>query len=367
MSTTTTTGPATTLAVGAVIELVTAAIETACPTEVWVSGEVAGVTRSRNGHLYFSLHPAGDTTISLGVAALGRDAGHLLWVLQKAGVTLADGQAVRVRGRLALYPRRGQVQFLATEIDPHVEAGQSERAVEALRSALVAQGQLDRQRALAVADLPLRVLVAGPAGQGTDDVCSVLARSPYAFTVTTALASIEAERGPQFLAEAVGRGAGHDVIVVARGGGAMIKGPFNSEWVCRAICASPVPVVVAVGHTSDRTLADDCAWRSVATPTAAGELLVGILEAAEGRLAAALESVERAASGVLVPAESRLAALVAGIEAAAAQAEAAHEARSEAVVTGEQAQAWRAVAMAGAGVLAALLVVLVVVFTFVVH
>jgi len=274
---------------------------------------------------------------------------------------------VRVRGRLALYPRRGQVQFLATEIDPHVEAGQSERAVEALRSSLVAQGQLERQHSLAIADLPLRVLVAGPAGQGTDDVCSVLSRSPYAFAVTPALASIETDRGPQLLAEAIGRGAGHDVIVVARGGGAMIHGPFDSEWVCRAICASPVPVVVAVGHTSDQTLADECAWRSVATPTAAGELLVGILEAAEGRLAAALESVERAAEGVLVPAESRLAALVAGIEAAASQAEAAHEARGEAVVVGERAQAWRAVALAGAGVLAALLVLVVVLFTFVVH
>jgi len=352
----------TTLAVSVAMELLADAVESAEPGEVWLSGEVAGVTRSRNGHLYFSLHPPGDTTVSLGIAALRSDAGRLLATLRRAGVELADGQAVRVQGRLSFHPRRGQVQFLATEIDPRVANGKTVLGVEALRETLTVEGEIDRQRALRIADVPLRVLVAGPAGQGTDDVCAVLARSPYAFKVTTAFSSVETVRGPQLLAEAIARGVDYDVVVVARGGGSMIRGAFDSECVCRSICVSPVPVIVAVGHTSDRTLADECAWRSVATPTAAGELLVDILGAAERRLDVAIEGVERSAQDLLVAAGSRVDAMVAGIESVAFQSGRLFEARSAASAAGAQVWLWRMLAVVEA---CALIVLLVVLFTLV--
>ena len=337
------------------------AVESIVPGRVWLTGEVSGVVKSRAGHTYFSLHPAGNTSLSISVAMIGLEGHHIHAALRNAGVELRDGISIKVRGSLTVWPRRGQLQLTADRIDWRAIApGKSAAAVAELRSQLEAQGQIARQQALSLPATPLRCLVVGPAGQGVEDVRATLAASPWAWQVTLATVSVEVEGGPRNLADSISRGAGHDVVVLARGGGSMIAPPYNSEWTCRAICASPVPVITAIGHTTDRTLADECGWRSVVTPTAAAELLCGHLATADQRIADACAACERAGEAVVERAERAVAAELAGCEAAASQVGMAHEARSAALAADSRVGTWRTLALAGAGLVIVLLIVLLV-------
>ncbi len=338
------------------------AVESIVPGPVWLTGEVSGLTKSRAGHTYFSLHPAGNTSLSISVAMIGLEGHHIHAALRNAGVELRDGISIKVRGTLTVWPRRGSLQLTADLIDwRSIAPGRSAAAVVELRSQLEAQGQLGRQQALSLPDVPCRVLVVGPAGQGVEDVRATLAASPWAWQVTLATVSVEVEGGPRNLAEAISRGSGHDVVVLARGGGSMIRHPYDAEWTCRAICASPVPVVVAVGHTTDRTLADECGWRSVVTPTASAELLIGHLATADQRIVDALAACERAADAVIARAERAVAAELAGCEAAASQVGMAHEARSAALAADSMVGTWRTLALVGGALAVLLMIVLLIV------
>lgn len=235
---------------------------------VWVEGELGNLSRPASGHLYFTLK---DARAQVRCALFKPKSTWLKFVPR-------DGLRVLARGRLTLYEQRGDYQLV---LDHMEEAGEGalRRAFEELKARLGAEGLFDpaRKRPLPPYVRRLGVLTS-PSGAAVRDILSVLARRwpmldvdvlPVPVQGTTAAAQVAAMLGR---AAASGR---YDVLLVARGGGSLEDlWAFNDEVLARAIAASPVPVVSAVGHETDFTLADFAADVRAPTPSVAAELLV---------------------------------------------------------------------------------------------
>jgi exodeoxyribonuclease VII large subunit len=235
---------------------------------IWVEGELSGVSRPGSGHLYFCLK---DARAQVRCAMFKPKSTWLKFIPR-------EGMRVLARGRLTLYEARGEYQLV---LDHMEEAGEGalRRAFEALRAKLTAEGlfDTDRKRPLPVHPRRLAVLTS-PSGAAVRDVLSVLARRfpllhveilPVLVQGASAAAQITAMLRR---ASASGR---YDVILLTRGGGSLEDlWPFNDEQLTRAIVASTVPVVSAVGHETDFSLADFAADLRAPTPSAAAELLV---------------------------------------------------------------------------------------------
>lgn len=257
--------------------------------EVWVRGEVSRPVRASSGHLYFALKDQGARVDAV------------LFARQAAGLSVAleDGAQVLVRGRVTVYPPQGRYQVICESVQPAGE-GALRAAMLRLKKALEAEGLLDPSRKRPLPLLPRAVgLVTSPSGAAVQDLSrTILQRFPSMRIVLCPVrvqgegAAAEVARGM----ERVARVGGVDVVVVGRGGGSLEDlWTFNEETVVRAVAACPVPVVSAVGHEIDVTLADLVADARAATPTGAGvmvvprlqELLEGLGELS-GRLKAAL-------------------------------------------------------------------------------
>ena len=235
---------------------------------VWVEGELGNVSRPASGHLYFTLKDARAQVRG----ALFKPKSQWLKFVPR------EGLRVLARGRLTLYEARGEYQLV---LDHMEEAGEGalQRAFEALKAKLAAEGLFatERKRPLPVFVRRLGVITS-PSGAAVRDIVSVLGRRcpllevdvlPVPVQGATAAAGIAA-----MLARAAASGR-YDVLLVARGGGSLEDlWAFNDEALARAIAASPVPVVSAVGHETDFTLADFAADVRAPTPSVAAELLV---------------------------------------------------------------------------------------------
>lgn len=301
--------------------LVAGAVEGAAP--MWVSGEVAQLTRSRAGHLYWTLVEDG---ARLSCSALGLDARRVLGTLGAARVKLTDGLALRVQGQLRIYVPRGSVELRVSAVDPRTALGDHELARRALRTTLAAEGLKTKQAGLTPKLAPLRVGVVAPDGAGLADLVGLLEASQWAFSVRTARVSAEGCTASGRIAAAIpAAAAGADVVVIARGGGAAIGLPYDAEAVARAVCVCAVPVVAALGHSDDRTITDEVAWRSVATPSAAAALLCDLVEATDATIVELAGAIAAALSQHLEMAERRLGEL----ESSIAQEIAAARARTE--------------------------------------
>jgi exodeoxyribonuclease VII large subunit len=234
---------------------------------VWVEGELSGVSRPGSGHLYFCLK---DARAQVRCAMFKTKSSWLKFVPR-------EGLRVLARGRLTLYEARGEYQLV---LDPMEEAGEGalRRAFEELRAKLTAEGLFEtaRKRPLPVHPRRLAVLTS-PSGAAVRDVLSVLARRfpllhvdvlPVLVQGANAAAQVTAMLRR---ASASGR---YDVILLTRGGGSLEDlWPFNDEQLTRAIVASAVPVISAIGHETDFSLADFAADLRAPTPSAAAELL----------------------------------------------------------------------------------------------
>lgn len=199
--------------------------------------------------------------------------------LEDQGLTLAEGMTVTLRGDVRLGPPGvGRLQLECSALDTAALLGELAARRRALRRALAAEDLLDANRRRPLAAPPLRVgLVASHHSQGYRDFRGALSASPYAFVVTEQPVVVQGPWAPAAIASAVAvlGGAGVDVIVLVRGGGAREDlAAFDSEAVARAVAAAPVPVWTGLGHTGDRCLADDVCALSHATPTACAEALV---------------------------------------------------------------------------------------------
>ena len=247
---------------------------------VWVEGEISNYRRQSSGHQYFTLK---DERSQL-PCVLFRGSNNLL-----TGPALADGLHVQARGEVTVYELRGQYQMIVQAVQPR-GVGALQARFEALKRRLDAEGLFDAARKKPLPGFPVAVgIVTSPTGAALQDMLNILKRRApwlrvvvHPVRVQGAGASLEiAEAIREFNLWAEGAGgpthAGRpvvDLIVVARGGGSIEDlWEFNEEIVARAIAASGLPVVSAVGHEIDFTIADFAADLRAPTPSAAAELI----------------------------------------------------------------------------------------------
>ncbi len=248
---------------------------------VWVRGEISNHRRQASGHQYFTLKDAGAQLACVLFAGAARSL---------RGLRLVDGMQVQLLGEVTVYEARGQYQ-LVVELVQEEGLGALQARFEALKARLAAEGLFDAERKRALPRLPRRVgVVTSPTGAALRDFLHVLGRRFPGVAVIVNPVRVQGRGAAAEIARAVAEFSGApangfpavDVIVVTRGGGSLEDlWEFNEEAVARAIADSVVPVVSAVGHEIDFSLADFAADLRAPTPSAAAEILVP--EAAELR------------------------------------------------------------------------------------
>jgi exodeoxyribonuclease VII large subunit len=235
---------------------------------VWIEGELGGVSRPASGHLYFTIK---DARAQIRCAMFKPKSSWLQFQPR-------EGLRVLGRGRLTLYEARGEYQLV---LDHMEEAGEGalRRAFDELKARLTAEGLFDAERKRELPAFPARIgVITSPTGAAIRDVLSVLARRFPLVEVDVLPVQVQgAAAAPQIvdMLQRAGASRRYDVLMLTRGGGSLEDlWSFNEEIVARAVAASPVPVVCAVGHETDFCLAEFASDRRAPTPSVAAELLV---------------------------------------------------------------------------------------------
>ncbi|TAL72597.1 MAG: exodeoxyribonuclease VII large subunit [Rhodanobacter sp.] len=257
--------------------LVRGLLEDAFPT-VWIEGELSNVARPASGHLYFTLKDS---------AAQVRCA---MFRSSNTGLRFkpADGLQVLLRARVGLYEARGEYQLIAEHMELAGE-GALQRAFEALKAKLDAEGLFDAKRKRPLPPFARRIgVITSATGAAIRDVLSVLGRRWPLAEVDVLPVPVQGREAPPAIVAMLRKAAAsrrYDVLLVTRGGGSLEDlWAFNDEAVARAIHASPVPVMSAVGHEIDFSIADFVADVRAPTPSAAAEILVPDAQAMLRRL-----------------------------------------------------------------------------------
>jgi exodeoxyribonuclease VII large subunit len=271
--------------------------------DVWVEGEVSNLTIPASGHWYFSLK---DEKAAIR-AVCWKSQARLIRFRPK------DGLKVVARGSLRVYAPKGEYQISVEQLEP-LGKGSLQQAFEELKERLAKEGLFDPERKRPLPMLPRRIgVVTSPTGAVIRDILRVLERRFAAIEVLIYPARVQgAEAAAEIVAgiRALGALPGLDVLIVARGGGSLEDlWPFNEEAVARALAASPLPTISAVGHETDFTMADFVADVRAPTPSAAAEMVVK----AKADLSAHLDALDRQMASVL---RLRMTRLRARIEAA---------------------------------------------------
>ncbi|PZP36819.1 MAG: exodeoxyribonuclease VII large subunit [Roseateles depolymerans] len=248
---------------------------------VAVGGEITGFTRAASGHCYFTLKDADGLAASLRCAMFRRAAAML-------DFSPADGALVELRGRVALYEPRGELQFVV-EAMRRAGAGTLYEQFLKLRARLESEGWFDADRKRALPPYPRRVgVVTSTAGAALHDVLTALARRAPQVSVVVYPSPVQGAEAPAALVEALRQAnerAEVDLLLLVRGGGSLEDlWSFNDERVVRAVAMSALPVICGVGHETDVTLCDLAADLRAPTPTAAAELAAPAREAMLGEL-----------------------------------------------------------------------------------
>jgi exodeoxyribonuclease VII large subunit len=246
--------------------------------DVWVRGEVSGCRRVASGHVYLTLKDAGACLPAV------------VWRSTAARLTFAveDGTEVLCRGTVDVYPPHGKYQLIVHEVQP-IGAGALQLAFEQLRKRLAAEGLFDPARKVPIPFLPRRLaVVTSKSGAAVRDLVTVIHRRFPRCEIVLVACRVQGPGSAREIAAALAladRSARVDVIVVGRGGGSLEDlWAFNEEVVARAIAACRTPVVSAVGHEVDVTIADLVADLRAATPSQAGELVVPVRDELLGDL-----------------------------------------------------------------------------------
>jgi len=237
-------------------------------TDIYVEGEISNYRPADSGHLYFTLK---DGSAQLRIV-MWRGQARLLRFRPE------NGLAVIVRGRVTIYDDRGDLQMQAEMLEPK-GAGALQLAFEQLKAKLAAEGLFDSQRKRPIPTLPKRIgVVTSARGAALQDILNILRRRHQSVSVLIYDARVQGESA----ATEVGDGITYfnqarevDVIIVARGGGSFEDlFAFNDEMLARAVAASVIPVISAVGHETDFTICDFVADLRAPTPSAAAELVI---------------------------------------------------------------------------------------------
>ena len=256
-------------------------------TDIWVAGEISGCKIASSGHCYFTIK---DRDTQLSCVCFRSDLRYLRFKPQ-------DGAAVNARGRLDLYPKRVDLQFIVQSLEPQGH-GALQVAFEQLKRKLAAEGLFDTARKRPLPRFPRRIgIVTSPSGAAIHDMIQILSRRFPGIHVRLYPAQVQGEgsvesvcRGLEYFAKSQWA----DVIIVGRGGGSIEDlWTFNEEAVARAIAASPIPVISAVGHETDFTIADFVADHRSPTPSAAAEQVICTRQEVLERILSLQQRMER--------------------------------------------------------------------------
>ncbi len=253
--------------VSEITKLIKLELENAFPA-LWVEGEVSNFRKAASGHLYFTLK---DEQCQLPAVMWRSDARQLKFEIK-------DGLKVVCRGRIGVYEVRGQYQLVAELVEPKGK-GALQLAFEQLKEKLKAEGLFDPQRKKKLPLLPKKLgLVTSPRGAAIVDILRTLERRFARLHVLIYPAKVQGEGAADEIVEGIdylGSQPDVDVIIVGRGGGSIEDlWAFNEEKVARAIFRSPIPIISAVGHEVDFTIADFVADVRASTPSAAAEIVI---------------------------------------------------------------------------------------------
>lgn len=233
---------------------------------VWVRGELVGIKRYPSGHLYFSLRDAlAKVDCTMWRSAAG-----------KLKVQLEEGAEVFVLGTASIWEERTALRFNVVQVLPAAGVGAQAQALERTKQLLLADGLLDPARKRPLPSFAVRIaVVTSLAGAAVQDIITVARRRWPAVELFVVNSAVQGDNAPSELVRAltiVSQLEDIDCCIVGRGGGSKEDlAAFNDEGVCRAIAACPVPVICAVGHEVDITLADLVADVRAATPSQAAE------------------------------------------------------------------------------------------------
>ncbi len=238
--------------------------------DVWVQGEVSNLRPATSGHLYFSLKDAGSAISAAMFGAGGK---------KRLSFDLKDGLQVLCKGKISVYAPRGNYQFIIDQIEP-LGAGALQVAFEQLKAKLTAEGIFDPSKKLGLPPFPKKIaVITSPSGAAIRDILNILKRRAPHLEVLVVPAVVQGEEAPRQLIrgiEAVNRFKLAEIIILARGGGSIEDlWSFNDETLARAIFASELPIISAVGHEIDFTISDFVSDLRAPTPSAAAEIVSG--------------------------------------------------------------------------------------------
>lgn len=245
---------------------------------LWIEGEISNFRRPSSGHLYFTLKDAQSQiqVIMYRSSAL------------RVQFNIEDGMKVLVFGKVTVYERGGQYQIIAQIIEPK-GIGALQLAFEQLKKKLMAEGLFDKEHKKKIPMLPERIgIVTSPTGAALRDILNVLNRRFSNIHLLIYPVRVQGDEAPPEITAAINdfnRLGQVDVILVTRGGGSIEDlWAFNSELVARSIYNSQIPVISAVGHEIDWTIADFVADLRVPTPSAAAELVISSKDELKNRI-----------------------------------------------------------------------------------
>ncbi|HTR37519.1 MAG TPA: exodeoxyribonuclease VII large subunit [Bryobacteraceae bacterium] len=240
--------------------------------DIWVAGEISGTRMAASGHCYFTLK---DEDAQLKCACFRASLRYLKFKPQ-------DGMAVLARGHIDVYEARGEYQLLVEALEPQGH-GALQFAFEQLKKKLAAEGLFDPARKRPLPRLPQRIgIVTSPTGAVIRDIVQVLSRRFPGLHLRLYPALVQGEGSVEAVCRALdyfSNSGWPDVVILARGGGSLEDlWTFNEEAVALAIANSNVPIISAIGHETDFTIADFVADLRAPTPSAAAELVIGTRE-----------------------------------------------------------------------------------------
>ncbi len=287
------------LSVTALTRMIKQTLEAALGS-VWVEGEISNVRRPASGHYYFTIK---DQNAQISAVLFRGNQRNLTFRLK-------DGLQVRAQGDVTVYERSGSYQIIVRRLEES-GVGALQAKFEELKKRLNAEGLFATERKKALPLLPQHVgVVTSPTGAAIRDILNVLSRRFPNMHLVLAPAMVQGPGAAQQVAagiEQLNRHGGLDVLIVGRGGGSLEDlWCFNEEVVARAIAASRIPVISAVGHEIDFTISDFVADLRAPTPSAAAELVVGRKDAFGERLSVLRETLNARLRESVLRARNRL-------------------------------------------------------------
>lgn len=260
---------------------------------VWVEGEISNFKRHSSGHIYFTLK---DESAQIAAVFFARENQFLKFELK-------DGLQVIAIGRVSVYDQRGQYQLYVQRVEPK-GLGALQLAFEQLKQKLETEGLFDPARKKAIPLYPKRIaIVTSPTGAAIQDILKVFRKRAFGLDIFLYPVRVQGEGAAQEIARAIGELNDFgtlDMMVVGRGGGSLEDlWAFNEEVVARAIAASRIPIISAVGHEVDFTISDMVADLRAHTPTAAAEKVLSHWNELEERVRQYGQRMRNAAANIV--------------------------------------------------------------------